>query len=62
MCLFLAALCVLFLMRLKLVPKLSYDSHEAAWIYLEIAELFLNSCLRNAVASLLLEQVIKNGR
>jgi hypothetical protein len=42
-------------MRLKLVPKLSYDSHEAAWIYLEIAGLFLIAGLMNAVTSLLLE-------
>jgi hypothetical protein len=35
--------------------RLSYHSPEAAWIYLEIAGLFLISGLMNAVASLLLE-------
>ena len=49
-------------MRLKLVLKLSYHSPEATWNDLEIAGLFLTACLTNAVASLLLEQVIKNGR
>ena len=49
-------------MRLKLVLKLSYHSREAAWNDLEIAGLFLIAGLTNAVASLLLEQVIKNGR
>ena len=49
-------------MRLKLVLKLSYHSREADWNDLEIAGLFLTACLTNAVASLLLEQVIKNGR
>jgi hypothetical protein len=57
----LAVLCVLFLMRLKILLRLSYHSREATWNDLETAGLFLNSCLRNAVASLLLEQVIKNG-
>jgi hypothetical protein len=53
--LFLAVLCVQFWKRLKLVLKLSYHSPEAAWIYLEIAGLFFNADLMNAVASLLLE-------
>ena len=49
-------------MRLKLVLKLSYHSPEATWNDLEIVGLILIACLTNAVASLLLEQVIKNCR
>ncbi len=49
-------------MRLKLVLKLSYHLPEATWNDLEIAGLFLTARLTNAVASLLLEQVIKNSR
>ena len=49
-------------MRLKLAVMLSYHSPEATWNDLEIAGLFLTACLTNAVASLRLEQVIKNGR
>ncbi len=49
-------------MRLKLLLRISYQSAEAAWNDLEIAGLFLIAGLTNAVASLLLEQVIKNSR
>ncbi len=49
-------------MRLKLLIRQSYDTREATWNDLEIAGLFLIAGLTNAVASLLLEQVIKNNR